>query len=88
VGGLVDLAFTVTTSAGRSRRPATPVGVEPAGPACNSVEVSTLLTATSPLSGYAAEDRPWQDIPGVVLVGILMGLGFLIVALRAMFKKK
>jgi hypothetical protein len=41
--------------------------------------VQTLLTA---------EDRPWQDIPGVVLVGIVMGLGFLIVAIRAMFKKK
>jgi hypothetical protein len=36
----------------------------------------------------AAEDTPWGQIPGVVLVGILMGLGFLIVAIRAMFKKK
>jgi hypothetical protein len=69
-------------------RLATPVGVETAVRACNSVEVSTLLSATSPLSGYAAEGRPWQEIPGVVLVGILMGLGFLIVAVRAMFKKK
>lgn len=67
---------------------ATPDGVEPAARAWKSVEVSSLLTAAPSLADYAAEDRPWQDIPGVVLVGILMGLGFLLVAVRAMFKKK
>jgi hypothetical protein len=49
--------------------------------ACDSVEVLTLLTADS-------NPRPWNDIPGVVLVGIVMGICLLIVAIRAMFKKK
>ena len=53
--------------------------VEGTGGACHSGGVQTLLTA---------EDRPWQDIPAVAWVGILMGLGFLIVAIRAMFKKR
>jgi hypothetical protein len=35
-----------------------------------------------------AAQRPWEDIPGVVLVGIVMGIGFLIAAIRAMFGKK
>jgi hypothetical protein len=53
-----------------------------AAPSCDSVEVHRLPAF------LAAEDTPWGQIPGVVLVGILMGLGFLIVAIRAMFKKK
>jgi hypothetical protein len=32
--------------------------------------------------------RPWNDIPGVVLVGIFIGIGLLIVAIRSMFNKK
>jgi hypothetical protein len=39
-------------------------------------------------TGYAADDRPWTDIPGVALVGILMGLGFIIVAIRYITRKK
>jgi hypothetical protein len=52
--------------------------------------VLTLMATALLLSGTAAngDTRPWGDIPGVVLVGILMGLGFVIVAIRAMFKKK
>jgi hypothetical protein len=50
--------------------------------------VQTLLTAAPSLADLTAADRPWTDIPAVALVGILMGLGFLIVAIRAMFKKK
>ena len=58
--------------------------------AWNSVEVLTLMATALLLSGSAANGgtRPWGDIPGVVLVGILMGLGFVIVAIRTMFKKK
>lgn len=32
--------------------------------------------------------RNWQDIPGVVLLGIIMGLGFLVVAIRMILGKK
>jgi hypothetical protein len=32
--------------------------------------------------------RPWEDIPGVAWIGILMGLAFLVIAIRAMFGKK
>lgn len=38
--------------------------------------------------GHVAADRPWDDIPGVAWVGLLMGLGFLVIAIRAMFGKK
>ncbi len=34
------------------------------------------------------EPRSWDDIPGVAWVGILMGVGFLIVAIRAILGKK
>jgi hypothetical protein len=40
---------------------------------------------TGPL---AADDRPWTDIPGVAVVGIFMGLGFIIVAIRYIIRKK
>jgi len=32
--------------------------------------------------------RPWTDIPGVAWVGILMGVAFLVIAIRWMFGKK
>lgn len=49
----------------------------------------TLLTVTAPwLTAADGDTRPWDSIPGVVLIGIAMGIGFLIVAIRAMFKKK
>jgi hypothetical protein len=42
--------------------------------------VLTLLAGDSP--------RPWEDIPGVVLIGIVIGVVFLIAAIRAMFGKR
>ena len=49
---------------------------------------STLWGST--LWGSAADSnpRPWNDIPGVALVGICIGFGLLIVAIRSMFNKK
>ena len=35
-----------------------------------------------------AADRPWNDIPGVALVGIVMGVAFIWIAIRFMFGKK
>jgi hypothetical protein len=38
-----------------------------------------------------AAPRPWSDIPGVVLIGVVVGIVFLIAAIRGMFgnnKKK
>ena len=54
---------------------------------------STLSGSTlwgSTLWGSAADSnpRPWNDIPGVALVGIFIGFGLLIVAIRSMFNKK
>jgi hypothetical protein len=54
---------------------------------------STLWGSTlwgSTLWGSAADSnpRPWNDIPGVALVGICIGFGLLIVAIRSMFNKK
>jgi hypothetical protein len=36
----------------------------------------------------AAATRPWSDIPGVVLIGVVVGIVFLIAAIRGMFGKK
>jgi hypothetical protein len=47
---------------------------------CDSIEVYAFLAQDSP--------RPCDDIPGVVWVGILMGVAFLVIAIRAMFGKK
>jgi hypothetical protein len=54
---------------------------------------STLWGSTlggSTLWGSAADSnpRPWNDIPGVAFVGIFIGIGLLIVAIRSMFNKK
>jgi hypothetical protein len=35
-----------------------------------------------------AADRPWSEIPGVGLVGGILGIMIIIVAIRYMFKKK
>lgn len=43
---------------------------------------------TGVLGQFAQGTRPWEDIPGVVLVGIIVGLGFLVVAIRMMFGKR
>jgi hypothetical protein len=43
---------------------------------------------TGVLAVWEAAERPWEDIPGVVLVGVIMGIGLVIVAIRAMFGKK
>jgi hypothetical protein len=41
------------------------------------------------LTLLSAEDtRAWGDIPGVVFVGIAMGLALVVVAIRAMFGGK
>jgi hypothetical protein len=32
--------------------------------------------------------RPWDDIPGVAWIGILMGVAFLVIAIRYMLGKK
>ena len=42
------------------------------------------------LEVLAAEDSPraWEDIPGVVLVGIVVGVIFLWIAIRSMFNRK
>jgi hypothetical protein len=37
---------------------------------------------------FLAADRPWTDIPGVALVGIVMGVAFIWIAIRFMFGKK
>jgi hypothetical protein len=36
----------------------------------------------------AEEVRPWEDIPGAVLVGVVIGVVLLWAAIRAMFGKK
>ena len=35
-----------------------------------------------------AADRSWNDIPGVALVGIVMGVAFIWIAIRFMLGKK
>jgi hypothetical protein len=35
-----------------------------------------------------AADRAWNDIPGVALVGIAMGIAFIWIAIRFMLGKK
>jgi hypothetical protein len=35
-----------------------------------------------------AEPRPWSDIPGVQIIGVIVGLVILWAAIRAMFGKK
>ncbi|MDG4770431.1 hypothetical protein [Solwaraspora sp. WMMD792] len=40
-----------------------------------------------PFVQYAAEETSWQDIPGVQVVGAVLGILLLIAALRAMFGK-
>ena len=35
----------------------------------------------------AAEPRPWNEIPGAVLTGVVIGVVLLIAAIRAMFNK-
>jgi hypothetical protein len=40
------------------------------------------------LTLLAAEERPWADIPGAVLVGVAIGVVLLIAAVRAMFGKR
>jgi hypothetical protein len=36
----------------------------------------------------AADERAWEDIPLVVLIGIAAGVAFLWIAIRAMFNRK
>lgn len=36
---------------------------------------------------WASEDIPWSEIPGVRLVGVLLGGLLLLVAIRSMFGK-
>jgi hypothetical protein len=40
------------------------------------------------LTLLAAEPRPWNEIPVVVLTGIVLGVLLLVAAIRAMFGKK
>jgi len=40
-----------------------------------------------PFVQYAAEETSWQDIPGVQVVGAVLGILLLLAALRAMFGK-
>jgi hypothetical protein len=54
--------------------------VEPRSSSWNSSGVLAILVQEG--------TRRWEDIPGVVIVGILMGLGFLIVAIRVILGKK
>ena len=49
---------------------------------------STLGGSTPWGSAADSNPRPWNDIPGVALVGIFIGFGLLIVAIRSMFNKK
>ena len=40
------------------------------------------------LSLLAAEERPWDEIPGVVLIGVIIGLTLLVAAIRSFIRKK
>ena len=40
------------------------------------------------LTLLAAEPRPWNEIPVVVLTGVILGLLLVIAAIRSMFGKK
>jgi hypothetical protein len=40
------------------------------------------------ITPLAEEVRPWEDIPGAVLVGVAVGVVLLVAAIRAMFGKK
>jgi hypothetical protein len=40
------------------------------------------------LAKLAGEVRPWDEIPGVALVGIVIGLVLLVAAIRFMFGRR
>lgn len=40
----------------------------------------------APIVTFAAEQTSWHDIPGVQVVGAVLGILLLIAALRAMFR--
>ncbi len=51
----------------------------------------TLSGVTLGSTGLAAamdSPRPWNDIPGVAFVGIMIGVVLLVAAIRAMFGKR
>jgi hypothetical protein len=41
-----------------------------------------------PFDLLAAPERPWTEIPAVQLVGLVLGAGLLIAAIRAMFGRR
>ena len=43
---------------------------------------------TGMLGGLAASERSWSDIPGVAIIGGIIGIVIVIAAIRAMVKKK
>jgi hypothetical protein len=43
---------------------------------------------TGVLDLLAAEERAWEDIPVVALIGIAAGVAFLWIAIRSMFNRK
>jgi hypothetical protein len=40
------------------------------------------------MAAILAADRPWSEIPGVDVVGGILGIMIIILAIRHMFKKK
>ena len=54
--------------------------------------MATVIDGVFGLAGarLAAEDSPraWEDIPGVVLVGVIIGLVLLVAAVRGMFDRR
>ncbi len=40
------------------------------------------------MAAILAADRPWNEIPGVGVVGGIIGILIIVVAIRSMFRKK
>lgn len=71
-------------------RPASPISARvvalPIGQTAPAPTPARSLLAAAPL--LAAEDVPWTEIPGVRILGAILGAALLIAAIRTMFGGK